>query len=98
MLKKTTVLTIVCLIVSLWPAAHARTWRDGESRHIGGLGRAAVLVTTARVRETGAPLHDPEAGISARHTTVALTGGPAPRAASPLYTLPSLRIATHLSI
>ncbi|MEN3337854.1 MAG: hypothetical protein V7647_1530 [Acidobacteriota bacterium] len=98
MLKNTPIFTIVCLIVSLWPATHIGTWREGESRHIAGLDKAAVLVTTARVRDTGGSVHDPEPGIFARHTTVAQTSGASCPAVFPRNALPSLRLATHLSI
>jgi hypothetical protein len=99
MIKKPAILTLVCLIVSLWPGEPAGTRLDDQrSRHIGGLARAAILVTAVGVREHGGSLHEHEAGALSRRPGVV---PPRPRlgsAARTFYTLPSYRIATHLSI
>jgi hypothetical protein len=99
MLKKATLLTLVCLVVSLWPGASAGTRLDEQrSRHIGGLGRAAILVTTVRVRHHGGSLHESEANRFSSHSAVLLTGRPCRSGGDTFYTLPSHRVATHLTI
>ncbi len=99
MLKKVSLVTLVCLVVSLWAGRHAGSRiGDRESRHIRGLAKAAVLVTGARTRETGGSSHAPETGGCAPNSAVSLATAACPPAAFPGYILPSLRIATHLSL
>jgi hypothetical protein len=99
MLKKLTILTLVCLVVSLWPGQSPGMRADDlRSRHVSGLARAAILVITVRVREGGRPLHVAKANGFSSHSATVVTGPPhAPNGAT-FYILPSHRVATHLSI
>jgi hypothetical protein len=99
MLKKLTILTLVCLVASLWPGQSPGTRPDDQrSRHISGLARAAILVTTVRVRADARPLYEARAnGFSSRSAVVVPRRPHAPNGAT-FYILPSHRVATHLSI
>jgi hypothetical protein len=99
MINKAAILTLVCLVVSLWPGPPAgMRHNDPRSGHIGGLARAAILVTTIRVREHGGSLHEPDAGAPSHRPAAVPTRPLRGSAARTFYTLPSYRIATHLSI
>jgi hypothetical protein len=100
MFKRIAIVTLICLATSLWPPRAAPMDPDGNGgRHIGGLaGHAAVLVANTRVRVQARAPHQPTTRLS---VGMVLVHGVFPlirTATRSIYTLPSHRVATHLSL
>jgi hypothetical protein len=100
MLKRIAIFTVLCLAMSLWPARATGTRMDGATgRHIAGLaGHAAILGAQARVRQETRGSHQSAACAPGPACEASRIVRPALSAARSVHTLPSHRIATHLSL
>jgi hypothetical protein len=100
MFKRIATFTLICLVLSLWPArATTPGRRDDGGRYVAGFaGHAVVLVAHTRVRLQVRAPHRPATGLS---VGVVLVRGFVPLACTAtrsIHTLPSHRLATHLSL
>jgi hypothetical protein len=100
MFKRIATLTLICLAISLWPArATALGRRDDGDRHVAGFARhAVVLVANTRVRMQARVAHRPVTGVSLGLGVVRCVFPPVWTATHSIDTLPSHRVATHLSL
>lgn len=100
MFKRIATLTLICLAVSLWPARATALGRgDDGGRHVAGFaGHAVVLVANTRVRVQARATHRPATGHSFGVVLVRGVFPPAWTATHSIHSLPSHRVATHLSL
>jgi hypothetical protein len=100
MFKRIATLTLICLAISLWPARTMTLGRsDNGGRHVAGFaGHAVVLVANTRVRVQSRVPHRPTAGLSVDVVLVRVVCPPVWTAIRSIHTLPSHRVATHLSL
>jgi hypothetical protein len=99
MFKRIAIFTVICLAISLWPQQATPLGPDGDGgRYIGGLGHAAVLVASTRVRVQARAPHQPTTGLSVGVVLVRAVVPPVWTAIHSVHALPSHRVATHLSL
>jgi hypothetical protein len=100
MVKRIAIFTLICLVISLWPPRAMPLGSGGYGgRQIAGLAaHAAVLVVNARVRVQARAPHQPTTGVPANVALVRVVCPPVWTATHSNQTLPSHRVATHLSL
>jgi hypothetical protein len=100
MFKRIATFTLICLVLSLWPARATTPGRgDDGGRYVAGFsGHAVVLVAHTRVRVQARAPHRPATGLSAGMVLVRVVVPPVWAATRSIQTVPSHRIATHLSL
>jgi hypothetical protein len=100
MYKRIATFTLICLVLSLWPARATTPGRkDDGGRYVAGFaGHAVVLVAHARVRLQARAPHQPTTGLFVGGAHRRGVCPPAWTAVHSIHALPSFRVATHLSL